>query len=101
MSIYTDKLESLDRKSNRRSIPADSTRDDIIDFSGNDYLGIASDNELYAEFIDTLGNRMPPLSASASRLLASRQREFNKLESLLEELYGAPVLLFNSGLSRQ
>lgn len=97
MSLYTDTLESLDKKSNRRSIPADNIRDDIIDFSGNDYLGIAADRELYAEFIDTIGDCVPPLSASASRLLASRQKEFNRLESLLEDLYGAPVLLFNSG----
>ncbi len=98
MSIYTDTLESLDKKANRRSIPTDGIiHDGIIDFSGNDYLGIAADRELYAEFIDAIGTCIPPLSASASRLLASRQREFNKLEALLEELYGAPVLLFNSG----
>ena len=37
------------------------------------------------------------MSASASRLLASDQRIFGMLENRLEDLYGRPALLFNSG----
>ncbi|MDE6370543.1 MAG: 8-amino-7-oxononanoate synthase, partial [Duncaniella sp.] len=38
-----------------------------------------------------------PMTSSASRLLAGRQSEYEKLESQLRELYGRETLLFNSG----
>lgn len=97
-NYYSEVLESLEREGNLRAIPADtSLKSDLIDLSGNDYLGIAADKALKAEFFNSLGGDMPALSASASRLLAADQREFTALESLLRDLYGRPALLFNSG----
>lgn len=99
MNYYQETLNRLRQADNLRHIPADSTASDLVDLSGNDYLGIAADEHLKAEFIESLANggTLPALSASASRLLASNQKEFSALESLLRDLYGAPVLLFNSG----
>lgn len=97
MSYYTDVLKRLEQSDNLRSIPADSTDWRVVDLSGNDYLGIAADRQLQADFLNTLSDEIPLFGASASRLLAAGQKEFVALETLLSELYGAPVLLFNSG----
>lgn len=83
---------------NLRAVPSDTTVcRNIVDLSGNDYLGISSDAALKEEFFDRIHGRIPALSASASRLLAADQKEFSALENLLGSLYNAPVLLFNSG----
>lgn len=82
---------------NFRTIPDDTRNSSLIDLSSNDYLGIAADEALKTEFFNLVGDDMPALSASASRLLAADQSEFQKLERLLEEMYRRPVLLFNSG----
>ncbi len=97
MSYYTDKLQQLGQSHNLRAIPADSTGWQVVDLSGNDYLGIAADSQLQADFVNSMQGRLPSFGASASRLLAAGQKEFDALEALLAELYGAPVLLFNSG----
>lgn len=97
MTYYSDVLTSLRESGNLRSIPADSTGDALVDLSGNDYLGIAADAQLKAEFIDSLAGEIPALSASASRLLAADQKEFTLLEETLRRLCGRPTLLFNSG----
>lgn len=98
MNYWQEVLESLKANRNFRTIPADtSASSELVDLSGNDYLGIAADPALKAEFIDSLGGNIPSLSASASRLLASDQREFTALESTLENFYNRPILLFNSG----
>ncbi|MDE6229489.1 MAG: 8-amino-7-oxononanoate synthase, partial [Muribaculaceae bacterium] len=97
MNGYRQQLDQLRAARNFRAIPADSIGSDLVDLSGNDYLGIAADGALKAEFFNSFGGEMPALSASASRLLAADQAEFSKLESLLADLYRRPVLLFNSG----
>lgn len=99
MNNYIAQIEALKAARNFRAIPADSTADRLVDLSGNDYLGIAADRTLKAEFLNSFGSAdgFPALSASASRLLAADQSEFKKLEQLLGDVYHRPVLLFNSG----
>lgn len=97
MNNYRKHLDVLRTAKNLRTIPADTRNSTLIDLSGNDYLGIAADTELKAEFFNQPGTDIPALSASASRLLAADQNEFQKLEQLLAGLYQRPVLLFNSG----
>lgn len=97
MSYYSEQLATLRDNNNFRAIPADTTGSTLTDLSGNDYLGIAADTALKAEFFRTLGSDIPALSASASRLLAADQKEFNALEQTLARLYARPILLFNSG----
>lgn len=95
-AIIKQTLEVLEQSSNLRTIKEDNTGTTIIDFSTNDYLGIASDIDLRSKFLDTV-DRSLPLSASASRLLASHQKAFAELEKTISEAYGARSLLFNSG----
>ncbi len=97
MNNYRRQLDALRASQNFRTIPADSRNTSLIDLSGNDYLGIAADTTLKSEFFSQFGHELPALSASASRLLAADQNEFQKLEKLLEDMYGRPVLMFNSG----
>ncbi len=96
MSIYSDILQQLSAGGNLRRIPTGRTTG-VVDLSSNDYLGLASDPSLQHEFMADEAHRSIPLTSSASRLLAGRQDEYTSLESLLEELYSRPVLLFNSG----
>lgn len=96
MASYEEILKRLEAEGNLRTIPAVTDRE-IIDFSTNDYMGLATRVDLREKFFSNEANRLLPMSSSASRLLASCQNEHNRLEQLLEELYGRPALLFNSG----
>lgn len=97
-SYYSDVLASLRATDNLRTIPPHTLGLPLVDLSGNDYLGIAADPALKAEFLaQYTDGTLPALSAAASRLLAADQSEFQALESTLERLYGHPALLFNSG----
>lgn len=97
MNTYLRQLDALRATQNFRTIPDDTRNSSLIDLSSNDYLGIAVDATLKSEFFNLLGDDIPALSASASRLLAADQSEFQKLEKLLADMYQRPVLLFNSG----
>lgn len=91
-------LRGLEAAGNLRRLPHESDTA-VVDLSSNDYLGLADDMELRRQFIERNSNPGDLLmTASASRLLASRQRDFDSLESLLSESYGGrAALLFNSG----
>lgn len=95
---YNRTLDGLRSRRNFRSVPSEASPG-LIDLSSNDYLGLASDASLQREFMADTANRMVPFTSSASRLLAARQTEYYRLESLLSELYGHDrhALLFNSG----
>lgn len=97
MEPFDTTLLDLRRSGNFRSIPADSTRSEVIDLSSNDYLGIAARPDLQAGFLNSEANRRIPLTSSASRLLAAPQQEYALLEDMLSKLYGKPALVMNSG----
>lgn len=98
MSSYQEINATLRASGNFRSIPADRSENrGLVDLSSNDYLGLAQMPELQERFFADMGNRTIPMTSSASRLLAARQEEYRRLESLLESLYLRPALLFNSG----
>lgn len=73
-----------------------------LNLSGNDYLGVASNAELAAQFYRQLSSEailecFGP-GASASRLMTGNSRLYDRLESMLAALYGTEsVLVFNSG----
>ena len=94
-------LEEIAARGNLRHIPADSIdKIELIDFSTNDYLGLATDQQLRREFIlEAMNDDSMLMSSSASRLLAATQSHHNALEDLLEQMYGRErkTLLFNSG----
>lgn len=98
LTHYGDILGELDRSGNLRRLPdGDSDTSSVVDLSSNDYLGLAADPSIQADFMDDPQRRAVAMTSSASRLLAGRQSEYRSLELLLGELYGREALLFNSG----
>ena len=99
MSLPTDEyasiLRRLDEEARLRSIPGENEHI-CTDLTSNDYLGLGARG---TEFDAELLRRFPDASftSSASRLLSRRQKHHKMLEDRLEELYGKPALLFNSG----
>ncbi len=93
---YGRRLEEFRDEGRLRVIPHHRADGGFIDMVSNDYLGLA---ERQGEFMDGFLKRYGrfPMSASASRLLAQHQGAFKALENRLEQLYGRPALLFNSG----
>lgn len=97
--IIDSTLATLEIEGNLRRVPSDTTASGLVDLSSNDYLGLAEREDLRREFFadfDCCAADMA-MSASASRLLASRQNEAAALERLIADAYGRPALLFNSG----
>lgn len=91
-------LASLTQTGNLRSIPTTDFPASTVDFSSNDYLGLAGRHDLRDDFFGKLNPMHMQMSASASRLLAGRQSAFSGFETFLEEVYdGREALLFNSG----
>lgn len=97
MERISRELTHLAATGNYRRLPAGESRQSLVDFSSNDYLGIAEEASLRHEFMVSAVESELPLTSSASRLLAHRQEEYVRLENLLCELYGRDALLFNSG----
>lgn len=90
-------IERLTADGNLRTIPAEAP--ELLDFSTNDYLGINEEHTLHDSFMAEEAHRSLCLSSTASRLLASDQRQYVRLEQRLAGLYGhgRDALLFNSG----
>ncbi len=88
-------LKNLEAEHRLRRLP-EEREGGLIDLCSNDYLGLSlRAGEFQEEFLERWGDA--PMSASASRLLASRQKHHAAYEAYLAELYGKPALLFNSG----
>ena len=94
---YIDILSQLKETGNLRKVPVDRTGDSIIDFSTNDYLGLAEREDLRQRFMDSDYARDAMFTSSASRLLSATQSQYKNLEDSLYALYRRPVLTFNSG----
>lgn len=92
---YTGVIDELRAEGRLRSIPVSMPRG-MIDFTSNDYLGIATKGDLEREFVASIGTR-PGFTSSASRLLACRQDEYAALEDMIGRAYSREALLFNSG----
>lgn len=99
---FSEHLDRLRSEGNFREIPKMVTHD-VIDLSMNDYLGLGADAALQARFFADPASLKVPMTSSASRLLASRQIEYENLEVALRLLYSkrrgddTGALLFNSG----
>lgn len=98
-----DSLEALERDGMTRSLrPArygvpymECGGRRYLNFSSNDYLGIASDDGLAAEF--TAANGRFCFGATGSRLLTGEHEVYREFEDYLENLYGRPAITYNSG----
>ena len=92
-------LGRLAAEGNLRSIPRECDFDGTVDFSSNDYLGLSAMTGLQEEFlVKVLDEGRWAMGACASRLLATRQQAFDRLESTISGAYGGrAALLFGSG----
>lgn len=95
LKIFHDHLDHLKEEHRLRVIPGEVPATQV-DFLSNDYLGLGSEAEKYREEFFT---RFPDaaFTSSASRLLSRANKYHTRLEQYLEDLYGRPALLFNSG----
>lgn len=86
-------LDALLRRGRLRRLEARSG----IDFSSNDYLGLAQSSELNAAVEDAL-NRGVPIGSGGSRLLRGNHDEHERLEAEAAAFFGAEsALYFGSG----
>jgi 8-amino-7-oxononanoate synthase len=86
------RLEALEAEGLRRRLSPPAG----IDFSSNDYLGIATSHRLRDLFMERIGSA--PLTAPASRLLRGHLPEHAALEERLARFKGSEAaLIFSSG----
>lgn len=96
MNAYKEILNKFRNENRLRAVPENRKYSGLIDLTSNDYMGLAENScEFKMEFFDRFG--YPDMTSSASRLLASNQEIYIKLENYLAKLYNRPTLLFNSG----
>lgn len=106
MESYSTRLYRLQQAGSLRTLPQvthegkfigkDGRR--MLNLSSNDYLGLASDERLYAAFMQHLGARPLPFSSSSSRLLTGNHSVYMELETRIAAAYRREAaLLFNSG----
>jgi 7-keto-8-aminopelargonate synthetase-like enzyme len=80
----------------RRGAVVETERGSAVDFSSNDYLGLASDERLAAAAVAAMHEH--GVGASAARLIAGNSPEHEALERELADLFGAErALTFSSG----
>lgn len=103
---YKDELQRLDASGNLRKLPSvvhdgkwviDHGRK-MLNLSSNDYLGLATDKALRQEFISNRMTEECLFSSSSSRLLTGNYTIYDRLETLLTDLFGTEsALVFCSG----
>lgn len=93
-------LSSRETRHIRRRLPQPSSAanaDELVDFSSNDYLSLATSPELRQLFLSKLQAAPDALGSGGSRLLVNGLAH-SKLEERLAQFFGSPTaLLFNSG----
>ncbi|MCD7924676.1 MAG: 8-amino-7-oxononanoate synthase [Bacteroides sp.] len=99
-------LNLLESKNNLRKLPAthhigrevEVNRHLMLNLSSNDYLGLATNLQLRAEFLQTLTPETFLPTSSSSRLLTGNFDVYTRLEELLaNKFHKASALVFNSG----
>lgn len=105
LAHFADKLASLKQAHNHRSFRKLQHQgmhihlhgQKLVNLASNDYLGVASDERLQAEFLASQHEYLP-LSSSSSRLLTGNFAVYESLEARMSSLFlGRACLLFNSG----
>lgn len=106
LEFYNKKLEELSTNAQRRKLfpaavlpggHAGADGRSYINFSSNDYLGVAGDVDLKREFFSLCADELPGLGSTGSRLLGGDSLEVEALERGLADFYGKEALSFNSG----
>jgi len=88
---------ALRERENTGSIRKLSLRKDLIDFTSNDYLGLARSKEIWENIQNEYKNYPNHSGSTGSRLLSGNSEYAEKLEGYLTEFWKSPALLFNSG----
>ncbi|KJF69748.1 8-amino-7-oxononanoate synthase [Rhizobium nepotum] len=95
LSPYEAKLAGLNRKSRLRALVARQG----VDFTSNDYLGLADAPRLKAAIADAI-ERGVPVGAGGSRLLRGNHPEHEALEAEAAAFFGAEkTIYFGSGFA--
>ena len=106
MDAFKQQLEKLSAQNQYRSIPdlvhqgRYITRENrkMLNMSSNDYLGLASNENLRQSFLQRYGDNFPSFTSSSSRLLTGNFPVYTDLEQLIAQRFQREsVLLFNSG----
>ena len=106
MKDYQKQLDLLEQSGNLRRLPVadchgrwvekEGVR--MLNLSSNDYLGLAANSALQAEFLESTKMDYLPFSSSSSRLLTGNFPAYHDLEQLLQTQFEREAaLLFNSG----
>lgn len=87
-------LKELEEKGLARTVSSQSAQ---VDFSSNDYLGLANDPQIRAQLIQALAAGIP-LGSTGSRLLRGTSTHHEETEAYLAKTFGNnSALLFGSG----
>ena len=106
MDAFKQQLEQLNAQNQYRSIPdlvhqgRYITRENrrMLNMSSNDYLGLASNENLRQSFLQQYGDNFPSFTSSSSRLLTGNFPIYTDLEQLIAQRFQREsALLFNSG----
>ena len=106
MDAFKQQLEQLSAKNQYRSIPdlvhqgryimRENCK--MLNMSSNDYLGLASNENLRQSFLQQYGDNFPSFTSSSSRLLTGSFPVYTDLELLIAQHFQREsALLFNSG----
>lgn len=91
-----DELAALGRSGDLRLLVA--VPDGVVNFSSNDYLGIADDVELQREFFKTVDISSTFVMSNPSSRLMTGNNFYNEIEGLLAGIYrGKEALVLSSG----
>ncbi|MGR6981158.1 8-amino-7-oxononanoate synthase [Testudinibacter sp. P27/CKL/0425] len=106
MNVYAEQLAQLKQQGQYRTLPEIRHegkfiwRDErkMLNFSSNDYLGLASDQALKQPFLAQTDWQQAAFSSSSSRLLTGNFPIYAELETLMAvQFQREACLLFNSG----
>ena len=106
MDAFKQQLEQLCAQNQYRSIPdlvhqgryIMRENRKMLNMSSNDYLGLASNENLRQSFLQQYGDNFPSFTSSSSRLLTGNFPVYTDLEQLIAQCFQREsALLFNSG----
>ena len=106
MDTFKQQLEQLSAQNQYRSIPdlvhqgryIMRENRKMLNMSSNDYLGLASNENLRQSFLQQYGDNFPSFTSSSYRLLTGNFPVYTDLEQLIAQRFQREsVLLFNSG----
>ena len=106
MDAFKQQLEQLSAQNQYRSIPdlvhqgryimRENCK--MLNMSSNDYLGLASNENLRQSFLQQYGDNFPSFTSSSSRLLTGNFPVYTDLEQFIAQRFQREsALLFNSG----